>query len=165
MENENENEFICIIPTNKISIDNIFFTDKTNNIIMDGTFMKIIYSSSYCSYNGIYLACPFLISDYLRNEEHEKIELKFNPYIEQNKTWIDYFSKLEEDIIKLYSSKFYLQKMPQYCLRNQLINGYFKIRSGYSTYYNPAPQYVLKISGIWETETTFGISYKIMVNS
>ena len=161
MENEQENEFVSIISLKTITTDNIFFTDKTNNIIMDGTFMKIIYSTDYASYNGIYVEAPFVISEY----DMEKKELKYNPYLENNRNLVDFFSKLEEDLMWLYAAKYQIQKTRQYCLRGQLINGFFRIRSLYSTYMESSPQFILKISGIWETEATFGISYKIMVKS
>lgn len=161
MELDQENEFISIIPLNEISTENVFFTDKTNNIIMDGTFMKIIYSTEHVAYNGIYVASPFIIIEY----DSEKNELKYNPYVENNRILIDYFSKLEEDLLWLYAAKYQIHKTPQYCLRGQLINGYFRIRSSYSTFYNYSSQFVLKISGIWETEATFGISYKIMTRT
>ncbi len=161
MENDKENEFISLISLSDISTDNIFFTDRANNIIMDGTFMKIIYSTDYASYNGIYVPCSFISTEY----DIEKKELKYNPYVEKNRRLVDFFSKLEEDIMWAYATKYQIQKTPQYCLRGQLINGFFRIRSSYSTYYSESPQFVLKISGIWETEATFGISYKIMVKS
>jgi hypothetical protein len=161
MENDQENEFISIISLKDISTDNVFFTDKTNNIIMDGTFMKIIYSTDYSSYNGIYVESPFIMTEY----DIEKKELKYNPYIENNRNLVDFFSKLEEDLMWIYAAKYQIQKTPQYCLRGQLVNGFFRIRSSYSTYVSSSSQFILKISGIWETEATFGISYKIMIKA
>lgn len=39
-------------------IENTFFLDIKQNIIIDGTFTKIIYSTSNVSFNGIYLIFP-----------------------------------------------------------------------------------------------------------
>jgi len=41
-------------------IENTFFLDIKKNIIIDGTFTKIIYSTSNVSFNGIYLIFPII---------------------------------------------------------------------------------------------------------
>ena len=43
------------IPLNKINIQNIYFTDKKKNIIVDGDFIKILYSTNIFEMNGLYI--------------------------------------------------------------------------------------------------------------
>ena len=44
-----------IIKIDDIKLENIFFLDTKENIIMEGNFTKIIYSNEYFMMNGIYL--------------------------------------------------------------------------------------------------------------
>ena len=44
----------------EFDIENTFFLDIKKNIIIDGTFTKIIYSTSNVTFNGIYLIFPII---------------------------------------------------------------------------------------------------------
>jgi len=96
-----------------------------------------------------------------------------------NKKQIEKIIQLEENILGYYG--FFLQnisaedvkKVPNYGLRTQLMSGMIKIHSseGNSETVNEIMQFdkndsirhfILKISGIWETNQTYGITYKFL---
>lgn len=95
-----------------------------------------------------------------------------------NKKQIEKIIQLEENILNYYG--FFLQhhddsrKVANYGLRTQLMSGMIKIHSvegGNNDMRNEIIQYnkhdlihhfVLKISGIWETNQTYGITYKFL---
>jgi hypothetical protein len=51
-------------------------------------------------------------------------------------------------------------KIPQYKIYEQLKNGNIKVFS--ETYDKINTNFLLKIAGIWETETEFGLTYKFI---
>ena len=95
-----------------------------------------------------------------------------------NKKQIEKIIQLEENILNYYG--FFLQhnhndvrKTANYGLRTQLMSGMIKIHTieGNSDVVNEIMQFdkndsihhfVLKISGIWETNQTYGITYKFL---
>jgi hypothetical protein len=119
---------------------NIFFSQPIkNNIINDSNFIRIKYSSNV-TFNGIYLYISFI------NKNKCFIDIHLN------KELIEKIKNIEQDILKISGIK---NKIPQYNIYNQLSNGFIKNNS-YS--YN----YILKISGIWETNTNYGLTFKFI---
>jgi len=68
---------------------------------------------------------------------------------------IERVKQIEIDIL----NKFDLDKIPQYKIYDQLRNGNVKIIADKMEKCN---NLLLKISGIWETDTEYGITYKFM---
>lgn len=52
---------IFLLPTNQIKPQNIQFTEKKKNMIIDGTFSKIIHTTNFYMSGGIYLYCRILV--------------------------------------------------------------------------------------------------------
>lgn len=103
-----------------------FFLEPKPNIIIDGTFTKIIYTSEDFTLNGIYIFIP------------------------QDNKLTDTIRRLETNILSQYASHSNTQK--------EYFIGLFKKQR--------VPEYtiktVLNISGVWENESHFGITYKWM---
>jgi hypothetical protein len=176
--------------SNKLSIENLYFQEKKNNIIINGTFTKIVYSTSQFSMNGLYLYLPFIFAQnkHQRNVYQTKIDhfKKKKQYIDLDTTQpvnyniIEYISDFEDTILKYYKRVFNAEKTSSYTLRNQLMTGTINIsltenesttetQSKFGLFNSLIVneeeiehKYILKISGIWENAQTIGITYKFI---
>jgi len=115
--------------------NNLFFYDPVKNTVMDDScFIRIIYSNEDLILNGIYL----------------KIKIDKNTY----NSVLDFLDELEKQILSKYTSmKIYSKKLREQLAfllkKNQLVEDIYI-------------QYNLKISGIWETNSTIGLTFKFM---
>jgi hypothetical protein len=131
--------------------DFVYFCEPIkNNIMNEGNFIRIIYSTPFFVLNGIYL---FI------NIVNTAIEKYYNKYkcsfdIEQHKDLIEKIHKIEESILKKANIR---NKMPQFKIHEQLRNGNIKI---FIDNIEKINGFVLKIAGLWETETQYGLTYK-----
>lgn len=142
-------------------IENVYYCKPIRNKIMNGgTFMRIIYSNNLVSINGIHIA--FVIQGKV-NEVYSN-KYKFN-YDNFNDT-PNLINKLQEIEKRLLISCDIPDKTPCYKLKDQLEQKFFKFfQSSQSTKTNNKQgsnpiTFSLKISGIWSTDTTYGITYK-----
>ena len=110
-----------ILKMEQFDIINIFFPDTKPNMLMDGIFTKINYSTQYFTMNGIYLLCESL----------------------------DEFLKIEQQILEQYRIFSHVSKP-----------AVFSQPSFFRDKHRPYRQ-ILKISGIWENSSEYGITYKL----
>lgn len=138
--------------------DFVFFCEPIkNNIINNSSFIRIIYSSSQFSLNGIYIKV---------NINHKAIDKYYNKFkyffdIQQHKDIICKLQKIEETII----NKYFIhenKKVPQYKIYEQLTQGHIKVFTDFANKHNINDTFVLKIAGIWETDTEYGLTYKFV---
>jgi len=146
-------------------LSNIFFLDPKQNIIMDGTFTKIIYSNEFVTLNGIYFYLPIDIQTIERINNRNII--KFYPSSPVNNLFVQELSKIEYRIIEYYKQMNQITKKTSCLLTKQLYSGNLKIYKDYNDYgtkqfRDKTPQYIVKISGIWETNEEIGATYKII---
>ena len=151
-----------VMNISQFDINNILFSESKKNIIMDGNFTKIIYSDNIVSLNSIYLKFPLVINsiDVIQN----KIIMKFNAYTGENIEHIQSIIQIEQQILDYYKKMYNCNKISTTILKDQLYNGNIKL------YKDPhenmdlilSKKYILKISGIWETNNVIGITYKII---
>jgi len=110
--------------------------------------------------NGIYLYIP--LKDVIIEKNYNKYRCSFN--IHNNKT-IDKIKNIEVQLLQKYSIT---NKIPLYKISSQILNGGIKIFNNYSLTPNTCDQnncgytLILKISGIWETEYNYGLTYKFI---
>lgn len=131
----------------------IFFCEPIkNNIMNEGTFIKILYSNENITLNGIYLLID--ICDIVCEKYYNKYKCSFN--ILNNKDIIENLKLIEEEILKKYNTT----KIPSYKIYEQLNSGYIKIFSDVGT--KQRSSFILKISGIWETQQNYGLTYKFI---
>lgn len=134
--------------------DCVYFCDPIkNNIMNDGNFIRIIYSTPLFTLNGIYLSI---------NINHLAVEKYYNKFkcsFDTNlyKELIEKLQTIEIDIIKKINIK---GKIPQYKIHEQLKNGNIKIFSEDISKINNT--FLLKIAGIWETDMYYGLTYKFI---
>ncbi len=124
-----------------------------NNIMNEGNFIRIIYSSPLFMLNGIYISI---------NINHITIEKYYNKFkcifdVGNHKDLIEKIRIIEENIIKKINIK---NKIPQYKICEQLRTGNIKIFSDNSD--KITNNFLLKIAGVWETDTYYGLTYKFI---
>ena len=158
----------------------IHFCESIKNKVMnEGNFIRVLYSTEQFTLNGIYLLLPF--KEVYIEKYYNKYKCSFNVY--QHKHLIEKIAEIENTLLnkihtiqkeeaeevsieteKKESTVFFnhfhiVEKEPQYKIQDQIKNGTIKI---FSDDYPSVKSnlFVLKISGIWETDTQYGLTYK-----
>jgi hypothetical protein len=136
------------------SDDCVYFCDPIKNTIMnDGNFIRILYSTPLFILNGIYLSVMI---------NHLTVERYFNKYkcafdIANNMETIYRIKHIEETIL----SKIKINgKIPQYKVYEQIRNGNIKVFA--DNIDDVTNKFLLKIAGIWETDYSYGLTYKFV---
>lgn len=149
-----------LISTNQFQNQYLVFLDRRENMIIDGIFSKILYSTSYMILNGLFISFPLVYS----KKQFSKLNIDFDVFI--NKELIKKIAEIEKSILNHY--------IEFYNIQHKTINSdlYQKLQSGSIKYYssNKYPnevkkfnyEYYIKISGIWETNHQIGLTYKII---
>jgi len=134
--------------------DYIYFCEPIkNNIMNNGNFIRIIYSTPIIVLNGIYLV--LYISHSSIDKYYNKFKCSFD--IHQHKDIIENIRIIEQGILKKINIT---DKIPQYKIYEQLKNGNIKIFSDKIEKINNVV--LLKIAGIWENEYDYGLTYKFI---
>ena len=136
-------------------VNNIFFCELIkNNIIKNNSFFsRILYSNDLFTLNGI---CLFIHFNEVEFEKYySKYKCIFN--VSTNKNIIDNIKTIEENILKRYETT----KNPVFKIYEHIKNGniyfYLNVNNLKSSI-----SFTLKISGIWETQTSYGLTYKFI---
>ncbi len=118
----------------------------------DGNFIRILYSTNLMVLNGIYLLIK--LNDITCEKYYNKYKCTFNVY--NHKDIIESLKLIEEEIIKKYKTN----KIPSYKIYEQIKCGQIKLFSDINNLNSQT--FILKISGIWETQTNYGLTYKFI---
>ncbi len=136
------------------NVDYVYFCEPIrNNIINNGLFIRILYSNEQLVLNGVYLYVHF---------QNINVEKYFNKYkcnfdLSSHYKLIEQITNIEYNILKKINIK---NKTPCYKINELLKNGNIKIFSDNIDKINNG--FLLKISGIWEDETSYGVTYKFI---
>ena len=141
----------------KYNKNKISFSDSKRNILMDGKFTKIVFSESYFSLVGIYLKINF--NNTRLNTINNKHILKLDKNLNNDKI-IKSLVQIEFDILNYYKVLFDTNKKINFLLKNYLLSGNIRIYMNDNNYEGMC--YILKISGVWESEDEIGITYKFL---
>jgi len=145
-----------------LSTENIFFMESKENNIMNGYFIKILYSSEEFTMNGIYIDFP--LCNFEKKIFNNKKVLFFDA-VSQSEL-ISRISEIENHIIQLFVKNESTQnenisrKKIVTTIQSQMNNGMMK-------YYNyntdsDSSNFYIKLSGIWETISDIGVTYKLI---
>lgn len=132
-------------------VNNVFFQEKKKNIIMDGTFTKLLYSMPNISILGLFF--DFTINGKIINNKL----YAFN--VNENNNTINELVNIEKKLLKMYTTIYNIDKRVVSILKNNLFQGLLKV---FTKREIVKKKYVLKISGIWETSSEIGITYKLL---
>jgi hypothetical protein len=138
--------------------DCVFFSEPIKNtVISHSDFVRIIYSNDEVMLNGVYLY--IYLSTINLEPYYNKYKCMFCK--KQNAHIINQLEKIEKMILDKYKNT---TKSPEYSIHNQIMNGYIKIFTSNLNKYksNNNMQLILKISGLWENETNYGVTFKFI---
>lgn len=146
----------------KLNEKRIQFLNSKRNITMDGEFTKILFVTEHFSMDCIFIECPIELQCEPINKNGI---LKSNA---KNNMLINKFAELEKQLINYYKIYKNVNKKSILLLSNNLINGNVKIFTPMKLYnenqtHSHFPKtYGIKISGIWESYDSIGLTYKII---
>ena len=121
-----------------IEFHNIFISESNKN---NNNFIKVFYSNNIVFLNGIYIKLN------LKNLKISNNKLNF-----ENLYNVEKIKNIEYFILNNITT----HKQPVYKLSNILDSKNLKYGDEIKNYY------ILKISGIWETQDSYGITFKIL---
>jgi hypothetical protein len=135
--------------------DYVYFCEPIkNNIMNNGNFIRIIYSTSFFILNGIYISIQINYTSV--DKYYNKFKCSFDT--NQYKELIEKLKIIEKGLLKKSGI---LGKIPQYKIYEQLKNSNIKVFS--DSFDKIGDTFLLKIAGIWETETEYGLTYKFII--
>ena len=135
--------------------DYVYFCEPIkNNIMNNGNFIRIIYSTSFFILNGIYISMQINYTSV--DTYYNKFKCSFDS--NQYKELIEKLKIIENGLLKKSGI---LGKIPQYKIYEQLKNSNIKVFS--DSFDKIGNTFLLKIAGIWETETEYGLTYKFII--
>lgn len=140
---------MILLNLDNFETNNVYFGNLLkNNIITEGSFRHINYSTKFFSLNTIYIRIPLKMSFVFDN----KLKIFFKK--KDNEEIINKIRTIEQEILKSTSKNIQL-KITKY-LENEMI-----------IIHSPPPDdffLILKISGLWETETQCGLTFKFIIH-
>jgi hypothetical protein len=147
-----------VIDIDNFNKDCVFLQEPVkNNIIDDSKFIRIIYSTNIFALNTFYTVFNLQI---IQIENYfNKQKFVFN--VKQNIKPIHQLKYIEETILEKI---FINNKKPVFRLYEQLNCGNIKLFKDNLKLTKPYSdtEFIIKISGIWENEYEYGITYKFV---
>jgi hypothetical protein len=140
------------------NINHVHFCEPIkNNIIENSKFIKVMYSDSNIILNGIYLNIS--LKKCKTEAYYNKIKCSFD--LKENIHILQHMKTIEEQILRKINI---LDKKPLFLLQNQVYNQSLKLINNQiqiNKYYEQI-HFILKISGIWEDSTQYGLTFKFI---
>ena len=147
-----------VIDIDEFNKDYIFLQEPVkNNIIDDSKFIRLIYSNNIFAVNTVYIVFNLQII----NIENYFNKHKFLFNVKQNTKLINQLKSIEESILDKICIN---NKKPVFRLYEQLNSGNIKLFKDSLKLHkiNKDNEFIIKISGIWENEYEYGITYKFV---
>lgn len=140
-----------VIPPHRFDYQDVYFHKGVHNtIIANSRFHRAVYSNGLFTLNNICLEVPIVISCANRTR------FFFDP--NKNNGVLLFLAHVEDNIL---ARSGIANKAARRKLSDQLRNGLLKIFTPVDDDYRKHP-ILLKISGLWESELEFGITYKFV---
>jgi hypothetical protein len=137
---------ILSIPIHRFEINNVHFLEPKKNVNMNGSFIKMNYSENDISLNAIYITYSL--------QRLQPIE---------NTSILQRLHQMENEILDLYKNSRKIQKTNTLSLLPHLMAQSKNIElCDEKTWFSNYQTNVIKISGIWETESMIGITYRMI---
>jgi hypothetical protein len=136
----------------------LFFCEPIrNNVINGGNFIRLLYSTVDLTMNGLFIELSLENSEI--EKQFTKYKCNFSPA--KHKDLVSSLSVLEHTILTKHNISPVKRKKLQ--LAEQFSSGSVKLFDTPSLLENSASckNYLLKISGIWETDIEYGLTFKL----
>tara|TARA_Y100000310_G_C20463412_1_gene706427 strand:- start:187 stop:663 length:477 start_codon:yes stop_codon:yes gene_type:complete len=140
---------------------NVLFSEKIENkIINNSDFYRILYSDENSIMNGVNIL--FKLSQVTIERYFNKIKCNFTN--STNNAAIQFLKDIENSILVKFNTS-NKRKKAIHNIEQQLNNNYIKIFTNKYISYGKKSELclLLKISGIWESETEYGITFRFFI--
>jgi hypothetical protein len=145
---------ILVKDINQYNKSNVHFSNSIkNNVMKNSNFIKILYFTPLVKFNGIYLKVD------IENILNEK-NIYRNNYIFDACSNVELIEQLKNIEIDILSMSQIFNKIPEYDLYKKLLSGNIKIIT--DNIEEKYDNFIIKISGIWENESSYGLNYKFI---
>jgi hypothetical protein len=152
---------LILIDETQFESDNVILLEKNTNTIMNnGFFHRIYYSTPEFTMNGVYLL--YNLTNIFVQEDYNKISITILDPVKYNLILrsIQKIEGLIADKYSKYINKKFITKICDYFTNGKIKlfndinikNGKYDVKS-----------LVLKISGVWETDYQYGITFKLLL--
>lgn len=165
---------LCLQDWSPLPTQFLQFTEKKKNAVMDhGTFTNLLYAHAHFTMYGLFLRCRIVVDPpgFMRNdlfvhlaEDNSTTVLYFNPALEDNAAMVQSLIPLEKQVLDSYERIHDTKKNMVYSLAHHLTHGMLRIDN---TQQMPSSlqDYVLRISGVWESDTHVGLTYRFILGA
>ena len=148
-----------LLPIDQYSNKHIYFSRPIKNMIInDSNFIGIIYSNNNIVLNYIFFHFNIFFSSI--DKYFNKYKYTFDVNSTKNKEYIKQIIKIEFDILTKINI---LNKHPKYKMNEHIQSGIVKLFNENNNNINENTKLLIKISGIWENTTNYGIIYKFIL--
>ena len=132
---------------------NVFLCDTVPNTVMaDSTFTRILFSNESITLVGLHLQ---LHVEGARDEQYyQKTRTVFD--VSTNAGVISFVERIESNILDMIG----VNKKRVTKLADQLRHGILRSAT-HACWSSTGPNFVLKITGVWETDGEYGVTYKV----
>ena len=138
------------IPLLELSLGGIIYHPPVPNTVMENSkFIRLGYSNPDFTLNGMHI----VISGVAPSRDYARGKPQCAFVYEQNKNWLDALIRLERTILARIDDR-----KQSFRLRDQIVGGHVKLSNSSVGF----TSMILKISGIWVTSTSCGITYKFV---
>jgi hypothetical protein len=146
-----------VIKEEQFKISNIYYTEPIQNIIMDNSqFIKIVYSNQDIMMSGIFLLVE--LKHITKESYFKKIKITYDTSL--NKNILNRIYEIENQLLQKYNNN---KKIQRKIIYDTLNNGVIKLfPNNENDLINNNNSFILKISGIWENDTEYGLTYKLL---
>lgn len=146
-----------VIKEEQFKISNIYYTEPIQNIIMDNSqFIKIVYSNQDIMMSGIFLLVE--LKHITKESYFKKIKITYDTSL--NKNILNRIYEIENQLLQKYNIH---KKIQRKIIYDTLNNGVIKLfPNNENDLNNNNNSFILKISGIWENDTEYGLTYKLL---
>lgn len=143
-------------------IDNVYFADPVENTIMNNsTFIRLIYSNQLFIMNGLYI--DFNLKNITFDKMYNRYKCAFK--LEYNKDVCEKLIKYENEILDKINIENKTKDLSiANSLRSESIKVYYDDIVNINTINTNQIQFIIKLSGIWETSKAYGITFKIVTH-
>lgn len=120
-------------------------TKTQNHLLKSGFFHHLLYITPLLTFRGLYIEVPLQIKE-IRGSKC---------FIQYDTTLLCQLNQIENDLLQLLKVD---GKEPEYLLYKQLLFGYIRTIPIYQS-----KSIILRISGIWEADHSYGITFKFLL--
>lgn len=145
-----------VLREEQYNIANIYYGEAIQNVIIENSsFIKIVYSNNNIMTAGLFLL--LVLRNTIKEMYFKKIKISYDIHV--NVAILNRIYEVEREILDKYNSS----KTQKRILYDTLSTGVIKIfPNNDNDILNIQNSFILKISGIWESETEYGLTYKLL---